>query len=71
MVRLNNFKNIGNSFDNHYINRSNSLRTAGEYVTVSSQTDIEKADIERKKLELQDTLELELQRLTEICKKEV
>lgn len=39
---------------------------AGEYVSVSSQTDIEKADIEREKQELKDTPELELQMLTEI-----
>lgn len=39
---------------------------AGEYVSVSSQTDIEKADIEREKKELEETPALELQRLTEI-----
>lgn len=39
---------------------------AGEYVSVSSQTDVEKADIEREKIELIETPELELQRLTEI-----
>lgn len=39
---------------------------AGEYVSVSSQTDIEKADIEREKQELAETPELELQRLAEI-----
>jgi len=39
---------------------------AGEYVSVSSQTDIEKADIEREKIELEETPELELQRLAEI-----
>jgi len=39
---------------------------AGEYVSVSSQTDIEKADIEREKIELSETPELELLRLTEI-----
>lgn len=39
---------------------------AGEYVSVSSQTDIEKADIEREKQELLETPELELQRLAEI-----
>lgn len=33
---------------------------AGEYVSVSSQTDIEKADIEREKLELRETPENEL-----------
>jgi len=39
---------------------------AGEYVSVSSQTDVEKADIEREKQELKDMPELELQRLAEI-----
>lgn len=39
---------------------------AGEYVSVSSQTDVEKADIEREQQELDDMPELELQRLTEI-----
>jgi VIT1/CCC1 family predicted Fe2+/Mn2+ transporter len=39
---------------------------AGEYVSVSSQTDIEKADIEREKEELKLMPELELQRLAEI-----
>lgn len=39
---------------------------AGEYVSVSSQTDIEKADIEREKQELINTPELELQRLADI-----
>ena len=39
---------------------------AGEYVSVSSQTDIEKADIEREKEELEQMPELELQRLAEI-----
>jgi VIT1/CCC1 family predicted Fe2+/Mn2+ transporter len=39
---------------------------AGEYVSVSSQTDIEKADIERERNELQDMPEIELQRLAEI-----
>lgn len=39
---------------------------AGEYVSVSSQTDVEKADIEREKQELSDTPEIELQRLAEI-----
>lgn len=42
---------------------------AGEYVSVSSQTDIEKADIEREKIELEDMPELELQRLAEIYEK--
>jgi len=39
---------------------------AGEYVSVSSQTDVEKADIEREKQELFETPEIELQRLAEI-----
>ncbi len=39
---------------------------AGEYVSVSSQTDIEKADIQREKVELEETPELELQRLADI-----
>lgn len=43
--------------------------SAGEYVSVSSQTDIEKSDIEREKEELRDMPELELQRLAEIYEK--
>lgn len=39
---------------------------AGEYVSVSSQTDVEKADIEREKKELEEMPEYELERLTEI-----
>lgn len=39
---------------------------AGEYVSVSSQTDVEKADIEREKQELIDMPEIELQRLADI-----
>jgi len=39
---------------------------AGEYVSVSSQTDLEKADIEREKIELKEMPEIELQRLAEI-----
>lgn len=39
---------------------------AGEYVSVSSQTDVEKADIDREKIELEEMPELELQRLSEI-----
>ena len=39
---------------------------AGEYVSVSSQSDVENADIEREKEELRDTPELELQRLAQI-----
>jgi VIT1/CCC1 family predicted Fe2+/Mn2+ transporter len=39
---------------------------AGEYVSVSSQTDVEKSDIEREIQELAETPELELQRLAEI-----
>ena len=42
---------------------------AGEFVSVSSQTDVEKADIEREKQELKDMPELELQRLAEIYEK--
>ena len=39
---------------------------AGEYVSVSSQTDVENADIERERQELLDEPEEELQRLAEI-----
>lgn len=39
---------------------------AGEYVSVSSQTDVEKADIEREKKEISEMPESELQRLAEI-----
>jgi len=39
---------------------------AGEYVSVSSQTDIEEADIAREKLELAEMPEIELQRLADI-----
>ena len=39
---------------------------AGEYVSVSSQTDIEKADIEREKMELETMPEQELKILAEI-----
>jgi len=39
---------------------------AGEYVSVSSQTDIEKADIERERQELIDMPEVELKILSEI-----
>lgn len=39
---------------------------AGEYVSVSSQTDVEKADIERERIELEEMPELELQRLAKI-----
>jgi VIT1/CCC1 family predicted Fe2+/Mn2+ transporter len=42
---------------------------AGEYVSVSSQTDVEKADIEREKQELGEMPEIELQRLAEIYEK--
>lgn len=42
---------------------------AGEYVSVSSQTDVEKADIEREKKELDEMPEIELQRLAEIYEK--
>ena len=39
---------------------------AGEYVSVSSQVDIETADLEREKLELEEMPEMELQELTDI-----
>jgi VIT1/CCC1 family predicted Fe2+/Mn2+ transporter len=39
---------------------------AGEYVSVSSQTDVEQADIEREKKELQEDPEMELQLLAQI-----
>lgn len=42
---------------------------AGEYVSVSSQTDIEKADIEREKIELKEMPEIELQNLAGIYEK--
>lgn len=42
---------------------------AGEYVSVSSQTDIEKADIERERKELREMPELELQILAQIYEK--
>lgn len=42
---------------------------AGEYVSVSSQTDIEKADIEREKYELETMPETELAILAEIYEK--
>ena len=42
---------------------------AGEYVSVSSQTDIENADIEREKKELEEMPEIELHRLAEIYEK--
>jgi VIT1/CCC1 family predicted Fe2+/Mn2+ transporter len=42
---------------------------AGEYVSVSSQEDVETADIAREKQELADMPELELQRLAEIYEK--
>ncbi len=42
---------------------------AGEYVSVSSQTDVENADIEREKKELEEMPELELQMLAEIYEK--
>lgn len=42
---------------------------AGEYVSVSSQTDIEKADIERERQELQQMPEEELEMLTQIYQK--
>nr|HPZ88569.1 VIT1/CCC1 transporter family protein [Flavihumibacter sp.] len=42
---------------------------AGEYVSVSSQTDIEKADIEREAKELKEMPEQELQFLAKIYEK--
>ena len=42
---------------------------AGEYVSVSSQTDIEQSDIEREKKELEEMPEIELLRLAEIYEK--
>jgi len=42
---------------------------AGEYVSVSSQTDVENADIERERLELKETPQLELQMLSAIYEK--
>ena len=42
---------------------------AGEYVSVSSQTDVEKADIEREKKELEETPEIELKLLAQIYEK--
>lgn len=42
---------------------------AGEYVSVSSQTDIEQADIDREKQELNEMPEIELLRLAEIYEK--
>jgi len=42
---------------------------AGEYVSVSSQTDVENADIEREKQELEEEPELELQLLAQIYEK--
>lgn len=39
---------------------------AGEYVSVSSQTDVEEADLRREKLELEKMPEVELQELTDI-----
>lgn len=43
---------------------------AGEYVSVSSQTDTEKSDIAREALELEEMPEEELQILAEIYEKE-
>ena len=42
---------------------------AGEYVSVSSQTDVEKADILREKQELKEMPEIEMERLAEIYEK--
>jgi vacuolar iron transporter family protein len=40
---------------------------AGEYVSVSSQSDTEQADLARETRELKDTPEAELDELTGIC----
>ncbi|SDR66666.1 Predicted Fe2+/Mn2+ transporter, VIT1/CCC1 family [Polaribacter sp. KT25b] len=42
---------------------------AGEYVSVSSQTDVENADIERERIELEEMPELEMQYLADIYEK--
>src|SRR4030042_1633228 len=42
---------------------------AGEYVSVSSQTDVEKADIARENQELKEMPDIELERLAEIYEK--
>lgn len=42
---------------------------AGEYVSVSSQTDVEHADVERERQELAEMPDVELQRLAEIYEK--
>lgn len=42
---------------------------AGEYVSVSAQTDVEKSDIAREKKELEDMPEIEVVRLAEIFEK--
>ncbi len=42
---------------------------AGEYVSVSSQTDVEKSDIERERRELEEMPEVELQILAQIYEK--
>ncbi|MBK7109617.1 MAG: VIT family protein [Bacteroidetes bacterium] len=42
---------------------------AGEYVSVSSQTDIEKADIKREKKELKEIPEIELRELAKVYEK--
>ena len=42
---------------------------AGEYVSVSSQTDLEKADKKREKKELKDMPDIKLERLSEIYEK--
>lgn len=39
---------------------------AGEYVSVSSQSDLEKSDLEREKMELEEMPELELKKLAKI-----
>tara|TARA_B110000091_G_C13813852_1_gene476600 strand:- start:20 stop:736 length:717 start_codon:yes stop_codon:yes gene_type:complete len=42
---------------------------SGEYVSVSSQTDVEKADIERERIEIEEMPEIELQGLAAIYEK--
>ena len=42
---------------------------AGEYVSVSSQRDLEKSDIKREKKELKDMPDIKLERLSEIYEK--
>src|SRR4029077_14718508 len=44
---------------------------AGEYVSVSSQSDSEQADLARERRELNENPEFELEELTEICVKPI